>query len=88
MTSLKGTMILDLTRLLPGAYGSMLMGDLGAEVIKIEQPGIGDYMRKYPPYYFAVNHVLPLCLFAARQALGGRISLSGKARIMPPKEPV
>ncbi len=55
MTSLKGITILDLTRLLPGAYGSMLMGDLGAEVIKIEQPGVGDYMRKYPPYYLAVN---------------------------------
>jgi len=55
MTSLKGITILDLTRLLPGAYGSMLMGDLGAEVIKIEQPRIGDYMRQYPPYYYAVN---------------------------------
>ncbi|HLC42945.1 MAG TPA: CoA transferase, partial [Methylomirabilota bacterium] len=40
-----GVRILDLTRLLPGAYCSLLLGDLGAEVIKVEEPGIGDYAR-------------------------------------------
>ena len=42
---LAGVRILDLTRLLPGSYGSSLLADLGADVIKVEQPGIGDYMR-------------------------------------------
>ena len=42
---LEGVRILDLTRLLPGAYGTGLLADLGAEVIKIEAPGEGDYMR-------------------------------------------
>lgn len=42
---LKGTMILDCTRLLPYQYCTMLLGDLGAEVLKVEKPGEGDYGR-------------------------------------------
>ena len=45
MRPLEGIKILDLTRLLPGPYGTMLFGDLGAEVIKIEEPERGDYSR-------------------------------------------
>lgn len=41
--------ILDLTRLLPFGYGSMLLADMGAEVIKIEERAKGDYMRWIPP---------------------------------------
>src|SRR5947209_3679986 len=47
--SLSGIRILDLTRLLPGAFCTMLLADLGAEVVKIEEPGAGDYMRWTPP---------------------------------------
>ena len=42
---LHATRILDLTRLLPGAVCSMLLHDLGAEIIKIEDPRGGDYAR-------------------------------------------
>lgn len=46
---LEGIRILDLTRLLPGPYGSQLLADLGAEVIKVEDPKVGDYARRTPP---------------------------------------
>ncbi len=47
--ALAGLVVLDLTRLLPGAYCTQLLADLGAEVIKIEEPGRGDYNRAFEP---------------------------------------
>ena len=49
MLPLHATRILDLTRLLPGAVCAMLLHDLGAEIIKIEDPRGGDYARWMPP---------------------------------------
>src|SRR5216684_2264988 len=46
---LTGIRVLDLTRLLPGAFCTMLLADMGADVIKIEAPSGGDYMRWTPP---------------------------------------
>ena len=46
---LKGVTVLDATRLLPGAFCTLVLADLGADVIKIEEPGRGDYMRWLPP---------------------------------------
>jgi len=47
--ALEGIRVLDLTRLLPGAICTLLLADMGADVVKVEEPGSGDYMRWYPP---------------------------------------
>jgi alpha-methylacyl-CoA racemase len=48
---LEGIRILDLSRLLPGGFCSLLLADLGAEVLKVEDTGMGDYIRWAPPFY-------------------------------------
>jgi crotonobetainyl-CoA:carnitine CoA-transferase CaiB-like acyl-CoA transferase len=52
---LAGVRVLDLTRLLPGGYATQLLADLGAEVTKIEEPGMGDYARSMPPFFRTVG---------------------------------
>lgn len=47
---LAGLKILDFTRLLPGPLATMLMADMGADVLKIEDPGSPDYIRGFPPF--------------------------------------
>ncbi len=56
--------VLDLTRLLPGGVLTLMLAELGAEVIKVESPDGGDYARTMPPYtafgvgaiFYATNH--------------------------------
>ncbi|MFU8804867.1 MAG: CaiB/BaiF CoA transferase family protein [Bradymonadaceae bacterium] len=47
---LSGLKVLDLSRLLPGPFCTLLLADMGAEVIKVEDPRGGDYARYYPPH--------------------------------------
>src|SRR5271165_5942507 len=51
-----GITVLDLTRLLPGATATAVLAGRGAEVIKIEQPGDGDYARSLVPAVFAATN--------------------------------
>ncbi|MBZ0253764.1 MAG: CoA transferase, partial [Candidatus Methylomirabilis sp.] len=78
---LEGVRVLDLTRLLPGPFATMILADLGAEVVKVEEPGRGDYTRwnrirvgDTSAYFLAINRgkksvALDLKKPAAREAL-------------------
>jgi crotonobetainyl-CoA:carnitine CoA-transferase CaiB-like acyl-CoA transferase len=46
---LSGVRVLDLSRLLPGGYCTLLFADMGADVVKVEEPGKGDYIRWMDP---------------------------------------
>lgn len=50
LAAFTGVKVLDLSRLLPGPFCSMLLADFGADVIKVEDPRGGDYIRGWPPF--------------------------------------
>ena len=50
VSALERIKILDLTRLIPGAYCTAMLGDVGAEVLKVEETRIGDYEREIRPF--------------------------------------
>ena len=51
--ALDGVVVADFSRVLAGPYATMLLGDLGAEVVKVERPGSGDDTRHWGPPYAA-----------------------------------
>lgn len=60
---LRGVRILDLTRIVAGPYCTMILGDLGAEILKIERPGAGDEARKWGPPFVGASE--EACYFIA-----------------------
>jgi alpha-methylacyl-CoA racemase len=60
---LEGIRVLDLSRLLPGGFCSLLLADFGADVVKIEDTGMGDYIRWSPPYYEGTHDSAKSALF-------------------------
>jgi formyl-CoA transferase len=58
---LSGYRVLDLSRILAGPYGAMMLGDQGAEVIKVERPGTGDDTRTWGPPFAGGESAYYLC---------------------------
>jgi formyl-CoA transferase len=66
---LDGVRVLDLTRVVAGPYCSMFLGDLGAEVVKVEQPGVGDDTRGWGPPFAGGESAYYLCINRNKQSL-------------------
>jgi alpha-methylacyl-CoA racemase len=65
VSALEDIRVLDLSRLLPGGFCSLLLADFGAEVLKVEDTGMGDYIRWSPPYYEGAEDSAKSALFLA-----------------------
>ncbi len=88
---LTGVRVLDLTRVLAGPFCAMLLGDMGAEVVKIEEPGKGDDTRSWPPfvggeatYFMSVNRNKKSVTLNLKAPEGRRIlkALVGKSDVL------
>jgi len=66
---LAGVRVLDLTRVLAGPYCTMFLGDLGAEVVKVEQPGVGDDTRGWGPPFAGGESAYFLCTNRNKKSL-------------------
>ena len=66
---LHGIRVLDLTRVLAGPYCTMFLGDLGAEVVKVEQPGVGDDTRGWGPPFAGGESAYFLCTNRNKKSL-------------------
>jgi alpha-methylacyl-CoA racemase len=63
MSALADVKVLDLSRLLPGGFCSLLLADFGADVLKVEDTGMGDYVRWAPPYHEGADDSAKSALF-------------------------
>ena len=63
--ALEDVKVLDLSRLLPGGFCSLLLADFGAEVLKVEDTGMGDYVRWATPYHEGAEDSAKSALFLA-----------------------
>ena len=65
MSALSDIRVLDLSRLLPGGFCSLMLADFGAEVLKVEDTGMGDYIRWSPPFHEGAEESAKSALFLA-----------------------
>ena len=92
MKALDGLRVLDLTRALAGPYCTMMLGDYGADVVKIELPGVGDDTRGWAPpsigeesaYFLSINRNKRSMTLNLRHAQGKQIfmELAKKADVV------
>ncbi len=75
--ALSGIRVLDLSRVLAGPYCTMMLADMGAEVIKIEAPGVGDDSRMFGPF---LNGESGYYMNMNRNKKGVTLNLKGKGK--------
>jgi crotonobetainyl-CoA:carnitine CoA-transferase CaiB-like acyl-CoA transferase len=78
--ALSDVKVLDLSRLLPGGFCSLMLADFGAEVLKVEDTGMGDYVRWSPPYHDGADDTAKSALFLALNRGKRSIRLNLKAQ--------
>ena len=72
MSALSDIKVLDLSRLLPGGFCSLLLADFGADVLKVEDTGMGDYVRWSPPYHEGAEDSSKSALFCRSTGASAR----------------
>jgi alpha-methylacyl-CoA racemase len=78
---LSGTRVLDLTRLIPGPFATLVLADLGARVDKVEDPGGGDYLRHMPPAVGGTSAAFGLLNRGKRSAILDLKKADGRAAL-------
>jgi crotonobetainyl-CoA:carnitine CoA-transferase CaiB-like acyl-CoA transferase len=81
VSALSGIRVLDLTRLLPGPYCTLVLADLGATVDKVEEIGTGDYLRHMPPFEGGVSGMF-LSLNRDKRSLALDLKAEGGAALL------
>jgi len=80
---LEGVRVLDLSRVLAGPYCTMMLGDLGADIIKIEAPGSGDDTRQWgPPFAAGGESAYFLCVNRNKRSMTLNLKSEGGIRIL------
>ena len=79
---LGGIRVLDLSRILAGPYCTMMLGDLGAEVIKVERPGIGDDTRTWGPPFSGGESAYYLCCNRNKKSIAIDLKSSGGVELV------
>jgi crotonobetainyl-CoA:carnitine CoA-transferase CaiB-like acyl-CoA transferase len=80
ISPLSGITVLDLTRNLAGPYSTMILGDLGARIFKVERPGIGDDTRHWTPPTWGDHSALFLAINRNKESLEADINTPAGAR--------
>src|SRR5260370_29829468 len=83
---LQGIRVIDLTRVLAGPFATQSLGDLGAEILKIEPPGGGDETRRFPPFIAGESHYF-LGINRNKKSLLIDLQQEAGADILPPLVP-
>uniref|UniRef100_A0A8C6SYV3 Succinyl-CoA:glutarate CoA-transferase n=1 Tax=Neogobius melanostomus TaxID=47308 RepID=A0A8C6SYV3_9GOBI len=79
---LDGVRVLDLTRVLAGPFATMILGDLGAEVIKVEKPGSGDDTRAWGPPFMGTESVYFLSVNRNKKSIAVNMKHPDGARVI------